>query len=187
MLLQLARRALRSGWVRLQRSDLGCMRACCVGVTCAGVICATNPGAVTYLRCRRPRTPSGRINLASRILDAGRPSRYIDAMDEAQTATQTLRTQLGSAIAANPLDALVAITSIRTVVADLERQAVRSSLDDHTWAQIGSALGVSKQAAFQRFGKQWVMEAKAEMKAAGGPLDKKALAEKIRRSLRSVK
>jgi hypothetical protein len=105
-------------------------------------------------------------------------------MDDLHTATQALDSHLRSAISGDSLDALVAITGIRTLVADREREAVRSALERHTWAEIGSALGVSKQAAFQRFGKQWVMEAKAEMKAVGSKGAKLAFGERVRRSLR---
>ena len=105
-------------------------------------------------------------------------------METPPATTEALDEQLRSAIAANPLDALVRITGIRTLLADRERDAVRRSLENHTWAEIGSALGVSKQAAFQRFGKQWVMETKAEMKAVGGSGAKRAFGEKLRRALK---
>lgn len=120
-------------------------------------------------------------------LTLAQASRYIDDMNEQPTASQTLEAEFRAAIDSNPLDALVGITSVRTVVADLEREAVRRSVETHSWAEIGAALGVSKQAAFQRFGKQWVREARAEMKAAGGADAKRAFGEKVRRSLKSLK
>jgi hypothetical protein len=36
-------------------------------------------------------------------------------------------------------------------------------LDGHTWREIGDALGVSKQAAFQRFGKDWIVASRSTL------------------------
>lgn len=105
-------------------------------------------------------------------------------MKTMSTATMALDAELEGAIAADPLDALAAITQIRTLVSDREREAVRRALDDHTWAEVGKALGVSKQAAFQRFGKEWVTQAKAEIKS-GTTDTKKLIAERLRRKLRT--
>jgi hypothetical protein len=105
-------------------------------------------------------------------------------MERLSVATKVLDVELEGAIAADPLDALTGITDIRAVVASRERDAVRRALADHTWAEVGRALGVSKQAAFQRFGKEWVTEAKAEIKT--GTKDKKRLvAERMRKKLRA--
>jgi hypothetical protein len=105
-------------------------------------------------------------------------------METLSSATRTLDVELEGAIAADPLDALVGITRIRAVMADREREAVRRALEDHTWAEVGTALGVSKQAAFQRFGKDWVTEAKAEIKR-GTTDTKKLVAERLRSKLRT--
>jgi hypothetical protein len=105
-------------------------------------------------------------------------------MERLTIAGKTLDVELESAIAADPLDALTGITEIRALVSDREREAVRRALDDHTWAEVGNALGVSKQAAFQRFGKEWVTEAKAEIKS-GTTDTKKLVAERLRRKLRT--
>lgn len=99
-------------------------------------------------------------------------------------ASKVLDVELEGAIAADPLDALTGITEIRAVVASRERDAVRRALDDHTWAEVGRALGVSKQAAFQRFGKEWVTEAKVEIKS-GTTDTKKLVAERLRSKLRA--
>jgi hypothetical protein len=77
--------------------------------------------------------------------------------------TDSLDTQLGEAIATDPLAALVAMQSVRAIVAERERAAVMAAAAGHTWREIGEALGVSKQAAFQRFGKDWVVASRAQM------------------------
>jgi hypothetical protein len=105
-------------------------------------------------------------------------------METLSSASKALDIELEGAIAADPLDALTGITEIRAVVARRERDAVRRALDDHTWAEVGRALGVSKQAAFQRFGKEWVTEAKAEIKS-GTTDTKKLVADRLRRKLRA--
>lgn len=77
--------------------------------------------------------------------------------------TESLDMQLRDALANDPLAALAAITTIHAVVAERERAAVMAALPEHTWREIGVALGVSKQAAFQRFGKEWRTASKAQM------------------------
>ena len=66
-------------------------------------------------------------------------------------ANEILDAQLGAAIAADPVRALAAISELRGIAAERERQAVRAALEHHTWAEIGRALGVSRQAAHQRY------------------------------------
>ena len=84
-------------------------------------------------------------------------------MNEIAGSRETLDTQLRAVIAADPLHALAAVTSLRALIADRERDAVRQALEHHSWSEIGNALGVSKQAAFQRFGKQWISDMKVTM------------------------
>ena len=36
----------------------------------------------------------------------------------------------------------------------------------HSWAEIGAAMGVTKQAAHQKFARAWIEEIEAEVKAA---------------------
>ena len=105
-------------------------------------------------------------------------------MERLSVAGEALDLELEGAITADPLDALTGITEIRAVVASRERDAVRRALGDHTWAEVGRALGVSKQAAFQRFGKEWVTEAKAEIKT-GTKDTKRLVAERLRKKLRT--
>lgn len=72
---------------------------------------------------------------------------------------RNLDTELSQLIAEDPLAALSAISTLRRVVHDREREAVFGALETHSWREVGQALGVSKQAAFQRFGRDWVQTA----------------------------
>ena len=85
-------------------------------------------------------------------------------MNPLTEVTTELDRQLGVTAAAEPLETLVAITSLRTVLSGHEHEAVRAALGEHSWSEIGRALGVSKQAAFQRFGKQWINELRATLR-----------------------
>ena len=84
-------------------------------------------------------------------------------MNQLTEVTTELDRQLGATAAAEPLETLAAITSLRTVLSGHEQEAVRTALGQHSWSEIGRALGVSKQAAFQRFGKQWITELRDTM------------------------
>jgi hypothetical protein len=99
----------------------------------------------------------------SRTLDKVPASRYIDSMSKITETTDSLDMQLSQVVATDPLAALVAIRSVRAAVAERERAAVMAAIAGHTWREIGGALGVSKQAAFQRFGKDWLMASRAQM------------------------
>jgi hypothetical protein len=70
--------------------------------------------------------------------------------------------------AATAADPLAALTAIGDVERDLERReldAVRAAIQRHSWLEIGTALGVSKQAAHQRLAKAWASQLKDEIKA----------------------
>ncbi len=57
-----------------------------------------------------------------------------------------------------------AITELKHALSEHEREAVFRALDEgHSWRRIGEALGVSKQAAFQRFGPEWAVMTKASL------------------------
>jgi predicted hydrocarbon binding protein len=79
---------------------------------------------------------------------------------------QALEAELRARIAEDPLRALAAITELRHVVQEHERRAVFRALQAHSWREVGEALGVSKQAAFQRFGRDWVRMAHATLPAS---------------------
>lgn len=90
-------------------------------------------------------------------------SSYIDDMNKLTEVTTELDRRLAASAAVEPLETLAAISSLRTVLSEHEREAVHMALAQHSWSEIGGALGVSKQAAFQRFGKQWITEMRATM------------------------
>lgn len=79
------------------------------------------------------------------------------------TSAGALDAELRQRIAENPLEALSAITALRRDVQEAERAAVFRALEAHSWREVGEALGVSKQAAFQRFGREWVQFAHANL------------------------
>jgi hypothetical protein len=86
-------------------------------------------------------------------------------MDDFTTARDALNQHLRDATAADPLLALTAIGAVERDVAGHQREAVRAAAQRHSWTEIGEALGVSKQAAHQRFAKEWANALKGELKA----------------------
>ena len=67
-----------------------------------------------------------------------------------------------------PRDALSALKAVGAVERDLEghrRTGVRAAAGEHTWAEIGEALGVSRQAAHRKFAKEWASTVKSQVKA----------------------
>lgn len=86
-------------------------------------------------------------------------------MNELKSST-ALDAELRQRIAEEPLAALSAMTALRSAIREREREAVFRALEMHSWREVGEALGVSKQAAFQRFGREWVRMAHATLPAS---------------------
>ena len=86
-------------------------------------------------------------------------------MDDITNIINRLDDHLSEAIADDPLDALTVIGTVQRDVAEHQRRAVRAAVQHHSWTQIGEALGVTKQAAHQKFAKEWAAELKNELEA----------------------
>ena len=86
-------------------------------------------------------------------------------MDDLSNTRKHLDRQLEEAVSADPLGALAVIGGIQDDLATRQQEAVRAAVPQHSWTEIGEALGVSKQAAHYRFTKRWEQEFKAEHKA----------------------
>jgi hypothetical protein len=87
-------------------------------------------------------------------------------MDELEVIRERLGRTLKESVAADPLGALSAIGGIQRDLEADEREAVRAAIQGHSWAEIGAALGISKQAAHQRLAKAWASQLRDEIKAA---------------------
>src|ERR1700690_4423808 len=98
----------------------------------------------------------------SSSLDEQAASRYLDGMAELKSS-EPLDAELRRCIEQDPLAALAAMTGLRQVIHEREREAVFRALETCTWREVGEALGVSKQAAFQRFGREWALRIKARL------------------------
>ena len=100
---------------------------------------------------------------SSSQIDSPPTSSYLDGMEELQSLAP-LDAELEQRIAEDPLGALLAVTALRRRIQEREREAVfRALLEMHSWREVGEALGVSKQAAFQRFGVEWAVITKAQL------------------------
>lgn len=71
--------------------------------------------------------------------------------DDLHTTRELLSRQLTEATAADPIDAISIITAVQRETDQHLREAVRQAALSSSWRQIAAALGVSKQAAHQRF------------------------------------
>ena len=86
-------------------------------------------------------------------------------MDELTQARTNLKQALDGALERDALAAQKAVGDIEDDLADHRRSAVRAAAGNHTWAEIGEALGVSRQAAHHKFAKEWASKLKSEIKA----------------------
>jgi hypothetical protein len=85
-------------------------------------------------------------------------------MEDLERTRTLLNHQLDEIVTAEPLAALSAIGGVQRDVQARQGTAVRAAVQQHSWAEIGEALGVSKQAAHQKFAKQWAETLKNEIK-----------------------
>jgi hypothetical protein len=86
-------------------------------------------------------------------------------MSDLQTLRVDLDRELRDATLADPLTALTTIGAVQSDVSARQREAVRAAAASHSWKEIGEALGVSKQAAHQRYAKEWAETLKSELQA----------------------
>lgn len=100
---------------------------------------------------------------ASTLLDARSSSSYIDAMDDLLATRELLSRQLVEAIATDPIGVLPTIVALQKDADAHLREAVRGAARSSSWRAIADALGVSKQAAHQRF-RDYAKEVAREMK-----------------------
>jgi hypothetical protein len=85
-------------------------------------------------------------------------------MDDLDATREQLNRQIDDALAADPLAALSAIGAVQRDVGSRQGAAVRIAVQRHTWGEIGAALGVTRQAAHQKFAKPWAETLKRELK-----------------------
>jgi hypothetical protein len=85
-------------------------------------------------------------------------------MNDLDTTRDQLNERLDTLLADDPLGALTAIGGVQRDVAARRGKAVRLAVQRHSWAEIGAALGVTKQAAHQKFAKEWAETLKGEVK-----------------------
>ncbi len=84
-------------------------------------------------------------------------------MNDLNATRQLLSRQLDEAIATDPLAAVSTIAALQRDTDKHLKDAVRLASLDASWSEISSGLGVSRQAAHQRF-KTYAKEVTAEIK-----------------------
>lgn len=109
---------------------------------------ATRPEADAG-RDRTPPCGEGNAVRPSARVDKWVPSPYVDAMD--QSDAHAILTQYLAQAGGEPLQELRLTLSLQEQLEVLQLQAVRNAVLAHSWSEIGSALGVSKQAAHRKF------------------------------------
>jgi hypothetical protein len=72
-------------------------------------------------------------------------------MSDLDTSREQLSRQLAEGIATDPIGVLPIITALQKETDEHLREAVRQAARSSSWSEIATALGVSKQAAHQRF------------------------------------
>jgi hypothetical protein len=84
-------------------------------------------------------------------------------MSDLDTIREQLSRQLAEGIATDPIGVLPIITALQKETDEHLREAVRQAALSFSWREIATALGVSKQAAHQRF-RAYAEGVAAEMK-----------------------
>ena len=84
-------------------------------------------------------------------------------MDDLRATCERLSEQLARAVVTDPLAALPIITALQRETDKHLREAVRHAALSSSWSEIAAELGVSKQAAHQRF-KTYAKDVTAEIK-----------------------
>jgi hypothetical protein len=84
-------------------------------------------------------------------------------MSDLDTTREQLDRQLAEGIATDPIGVLPIIAALQKDTDEHLRQAVRQAALSSSWSEIATALGVSKQAAHQRF-KVYAKDVASEMK-----------------------
>jgi hypothetical protein len=85
-------------------------------------------------------------------------------MTDLDTTREVLSRQLAEAVAADPIGTVPVLVSLQKEIEEQLREAVRQAAVGSSWRQIADGLGVSKQAAHQRF-KSYAKAAASEMKS----------------------
>lgn len=85
-------------------------------------------------------------------------------MDHLTRTWNDLARDLDRFVGSDPLPALRLLATIERDIAERQRTAVRAAATTHSWTDIGAALGVSRQAAHQRYAKEWRDAIKADLK-----------------------